>query len=201
MTALLIEMLKSINLAKRIDSGTLERGLELFQSGGVINMFFVKENQVDFLVRGQKDLHEVSIRLLEKQRQISFNCDCPNNWGSWGCKHTVAAYYYLIDHFSQSNIEGKPNEPHRTADWEFPLSLALSQNQIKPRQQNYSNRYAVALYLQILDQFYGENFMFNFVKVKTSELPSLDKGSTAEEVNTYLKHDISWLNDSNYCGE
>ncbi|NOX37711.1 MAG: hypothetical protein GXO78_09260 [Calditrichaeota bacterium] len=75
-----------------IDPIVVERGLDYFQNGQVIECIPLPNGEYRAIVRGLAD-YTVLLK-LKNGEILDYRCDCPYDWGPF-CKHIVAVLYYL----------------------------------------------------------------------------------------------------------
>ncbi len=82
------------NLEKHIDNKILERGIDYYEIGCVIDLVELKNGKWSAKVEGT-EVYNVTVEIENKEITGSF-CDCPYDMGPV-CKHEVAVYFELKD--------------------------------------------------------------------------------------------------------
>ncbi len=95
------------NFENHINKTILDRGYIYYMDGNILETTKQGDNEYIFLVEGSED-YQVVINIDEQGEIIYSECDCPYDFGPI-CKHQVAAYYELLEVFSNKDnkLEGK----------------------------------------------------------------------------------------------
>jgi len=92
---------------EQIEEVILQRGLNYFEKGYVVDFQEISQNQYEALVEGSENY---TVQFTVKNRTITqYTCDCPYDMGNV-CKHIVAAIFYLEQEIL--SIEPKTKKIH-----------------------------------------------------------------------------------------
>lgn len=91
----------------RIPPTILERGLEYYEQGRVIDLRPIDKGGILAIVHGQED-HEVELK-LKNQVLVSATCSCPYEHGDI-CKHIVAVIFAIQETEFKEGIEGSKSK-------------------------------------------------------------------------------------------